>query len=99
MTDARELCQQMTAAVHGAWQAHREGGNPSEVVESPAEAESDPIGHGNYVPGAGSRPSALPTREQLIQLAEQAGDRKLAVELKNELLVEQHEAIHGPQAK
>ncbi|OBK07262.1 hypothetical protein [Mycolicibacterium conceptionense] len=98
MTDARELCQQMTAAVHEAWRQHREGDNPAEVVESPVEAEPT-IGTGNVIPSAGNQPSQLPTREQLIQLAEQAGDRKLAVELKNELLVEQFEATHGPQAK
>ena len=98
MTYVRELCTQMTAAVHGAWQAHREAQNPTEVVESPIEADPA-IGTGNVIPGAGNQPSALPTREQLIQLAEQAGDRKLAVQLKNELLVEQYEAIHGPQAK
>ncbi|NOQ56875.1 hypothetical protein [Mycolicibacterium fortuitum] len=96
MTDARDIAQQMTAAVHAAWAQHRESQNPAPVVETPAEAEPA-IGPGNHIPGAGNQPTAPPTREQLIALAEQSGDRKLATELANELLRERFEQAHGPQ--
>lgn len=96
--DVRDIAQLMTAAVHASWQAHRDSLNPAPVVvESPAEPE--PVGPGNHIPTAGNSPTAPPTREQLIALAEQAGDRKGATEMMNELIRERFEQAHGPQPK
>lgn len=96
MTDAREIAQIVTAAFHESERQYREAKNP--VVESPADEPTE-VGKGNHVPNAGQQPNQLPTRERLIQLAEQAGDHKLALQLKNEELFEKFEHTHGPQAK
>lgn len=97
MSDAREIAQLVTAAFHESERQYREAKNPPSVVESPVEADPAAIGSGHHIPSAGNQPTQPPTPEQLIALAEQSGDRKLALQLKNQLLVERFEQTHGPQ--